>query len=353
MLASPVAADQLDSVFSLVREGVASGDFPSAVFAVADRHAVIRCEAFGPADGSSTVTPDSIYLLASITKPMVATAMMRLVERGTILLHEPVAGFWPAFAANGKEQVALWHLLTHTSGLDEKPQPLPDLAQAAALTTADLHAEQAARAAASGLNFAPGTRFTYCNASFRVMAELIQRLTGRSYLDYLRAEVLEPLGMADTTFSPSPDQQQRVLPVVGFPSPAHFDLFIRSASPAGGIFSTAADLIAFGRAFLHGGTYRGYRLLAPATVAKMTRVHFRDRAEFTPGQPEAVAVGLGWFFDADRELLPDAAFRHAGASGTRLVVDPANDLVAVFLTNRWGMDTRRRDRIFNALYGAL
>lgn len=351
MALSSAVADRLDRVFTLVREGVTRGDFPSAVLAIADRHTVLRCEAFGPVDGSYAATPDSIYLLASITKPIVATAVMQLVERGLILLHEPIAGRWPEFGVNHKERVTLWHLLTHTSGLDESFRAFPTTGQGA--TTAEIHAAELANAVHSFLNYEPGTRFTYCNASYRIMAGLIERLTGQSYIDYLRANVLDPLGMHDTTFTPTPSQASRVVPVFGFPEPERYDQFLRSASPAGGLFSTAADLIAFGRAFLGNGTLNGYRLLGPAAVAAMTRVHFEGTTEWSPGVVEPVAWGLGWAFDAGQELLPATAYRHGGATGTRLVVDPTNGLIIVFLTNHWGMDTRPRDRIFNAIYGAL
>ena len=349
------SADALERAFALVRQGVAHGTFPSAVLAIADRQRIIHQEASGPADAAYSVTPDAIYLLASITKPIVATAVMRLVERGRITLHEPIAGLWPEFGVNHKETVTLWHLLTHTSGLDESY--LARLAESRPphqpVTPAQLHTADLAGALGSFLNAPPGARFSYCNASFRIMAGLIERLTGQSYVEYLRTEVLAPLGMGDTTFTPTPAQAPRVVPVFDFPRPDHYPQFLASASPAGGLFSTAADLIAFGRAFLNGGQLNGYRLLSPATVAAMTRLQFEGTTEWQPGRSEPVRWGLGWSLNKGLELAPPSAYGHGGATGTYLLVDPVHDLVVVFLTNRWGQDTRPRDRIFNAIYGAI
>ena len=347
------SADLLERAFTLVRQGVKNGEFPSAVLAIADREQIIRCEAYGPADGSYAVSTDSIYLLASITKPIVATAIMRLVERGKILLHEPIAGLWPEFGVNHKETVTLWHLLTHTSGLDESYQTRQrgENASPTTLAPADLHTIDLAGAVGSFLNYRPGSRHTYCNASFRVMAGLIERLTGQSYVDFLRAEVLEPLGMVDTTFAPSAEQAPRAVPVADLPWPEEF--FRRLATPAGGLYSTAADLIAFGRAFLNRGRHNGYRLLSPSAVAAMTRVQFEGTTEYSPGQVEPLRWGLGWSLNKGFELAPPPAFGHGGATGTYLLVDPVHDLVVVFLTNRWGQDSRPRDRIFNAIYGAI
>ena len=100
----------LDAAYAAIAEEVARGGLASGVLAVASADQLQRLEAFGP------VTTDSIFLLASITKPIFATSLMRLVERGAVLLNDPVANVIPEFAANGKANVRLWHLLTHTSG---------------------------------------------------------------------------------------------------------------------------------------------------------------------------------------------------------------------------------------------
>src|SRR5579859_756419 len=171
----------LDAAYAAIAEGVANGDLPSGVLAVANADEVLRLEAFGP------VATDSIFLLASITKPIFATSLMRLVERGQLLLDEPIARLLPEFEANGKGDVRLWHLLTHTSGLDENW-----IARSLSEHERGDWPRVVERACAAPLQFRPGTRYLYTNTSFIVMAELVQRVTGKDHASYLRESVLEP-----------------------------------------------------------------------------------------------------------------------------------------------------------------
>lgn len=335
-----------EAFLTVVRPAVDEGHLPCALFAVANREGLLRCDTVGGPK------PDSIFLLASVTKPIVATGILRLVEQGAISLHEPIANHWPEFAVNHKETVTPWHLLTHTSGLDEgyaQRQPK----EGAPLPHGDVREIEARLVQETFLNFAPGSRYRYCNAGFRAIAALIERLSGRDYVEYLRAEVLAPLGMADTTFSPTGSQRERAMPVLDMPfSPG---LFAALASPSGGYWSTAADLIRFGQMLLGKGQFQGNRVLGSATVAAATRVHYEGVNSDDPIQPAPVYRGLGFqVVGAGRAgLVPVGTFGHGGATGTYLWVDPHHDLVIVFLTNRWGQDSRWRQRAINAFYGAL
>lgn len=337
-----------DAFWRVARAAVEAGHLPSALLAVANREEILCCEAIGGRQGETHPRKDSIFLLASITKPIIATAVLRLVEQGLILLHEPVANHWPEFAANNKEAVTLWHLLTHTSGLDESNLMHRDPSDRGPI--ADLEAR---RVAATFLGFSPGTRYRYCNAAFRVMAVLIERLTGQGYVEYLDEQVLRPLGMIDTTFRPDNRQSERVMPVLDLPFDR--DLFVSAAFPSAGYWSTAADLVAFGQAYLGGGQRRGVRVLQPATVAMATRVHYEGVQEDDPIRPSTVYRGLGFSIVGPKrsELVPVGVYGHGGATGTRLWIDPLHDLVLVFLTNRWNQDNRWRDRAINAFYGQL
>src|SRR5262245_1862608 len=255
----------LDAAFAAIEAGVRSGDLPSGVLAVATGDRTVRVEAFGP------VQNDSVFLLASISKPIFATAVMRLVERGLVRLNDPVARVIPEFASQGKQDVRLWHLLTHSSGLDElSGLTLWGQTDRAGLTAAAIQAP---------LRFRAGSQYGYCNGSFFVMAELIRRLTGRDDVEYLRAEVLEPLGMGDTGYKPP--ASPRAAPVHGSPWPSDpsFEYFSSLCWGAGGIWSTADDLIRFGQAFLGGGALDGKRVLAPATVRAMTALQTDDLVE--------------------------------------------------------------------------
>ncbi len=337
----------LESAYTAVADGVASGALATGVLAVATSDEVVRLEAFGP------VATDSIFLIASITKPIFATSLMRLVERGHVLLNEPVAKHVPEFAANGKQDVRLWHLLTHTSGLDEawvlQAQRSERLNWSSLLE----------RTCAAPLQFLPGSRYSYCNPSFLVMADVIQRLTGLDHASYLRQAVLEPLAMRDTTYTP-PDSS-RVVPVLDPPWPDEQGKtgWIGLQHPAAGLWSTAADLVRFGQMLLHDGELHGYRVLAPATLRAMATLQTAG-IRVTNGAGEFLTYyGLGFGKagpDNERgpstELRTPAGFGHGGATGTYLWVEPEFDLVFVLLSNRWGQDDATLKRALNATIAA-
>jgi CubicO group peptidase (beta-lactamase class C family) len=337
----------LESAYAAVADGVASGALASGVLAVATSDEVVRLEAFGP------VATDSIFLIASITKPIFATSVMRLVERGHVLLNEPVAKHVPEFAANGKQDVRLWHMLTHTSGLDEAW-----FAQAGGPRRWDWPSV-VARACAAPLQFAPGSRYSYCNPPFFVMADIIQRLTGTDHASFVRQAVLEPLGMRDTSFTPP--NSSRVVPVLDPPWRDEQEQagWIGLQNPAGGLWSTAGDLVRFGQMLLHDGELDDYRVLAPATLRAMSTLQTAGIPVINGAGEFQSSYGLGFGKagpDSERgpsaELRSPAGFGHGGATGTYLWVEPEFDLVFVFLTNRWTQDDTTLKRALNATIAA-
>lgn len=196
---------RLSRAFMSVQEAVQRHVLPAAVLAVADHKDVLRCEAFSsPLDPVAT---DSVFLLASITKPIMGVAMMQLVEDGLLNLGQPVAHYLPAFSSGNKSAITTWHLLTHTSGIPEidwsitlrqRPEPAVSFQVACDLP----------------LLFTPGSRFSYSTLSFYVLAELITRLSGLSYPDYLHQRIFVPLNMIDTSFDPR-RVADRMVPVHG------------------------------------------------------------------------------------------------------------------------------------------
>lgn len=337
----------LDSAYATVAEGVGSGALASGVLAVATSDEVVRLEAFGP------VAVDSIFLIASITKPIFATSVMRLVERGHVLLNEPMARHIPEFAANGKQDVRLWHMLTHTSGLNEAW-----VDQAGGPQRWEW-SKVVARACAAPLQFPPGSRYSYCNPPFFVMAEMIHRLTGTDHTTYLRQAVLEPLGMRDTSFTP-PDSA-RVAPVLDPPWRDDQERagWIGLQKPFAGLWSTAGDLVRFGQMLLRDGELDGYRVLAPATLRAMSTLQTAGVPAITGAGEFQSYYGLGFSKagpDSERgpsaELRSPAGFGHGGATGTYLWVEPEFDLVFVFLTNRWGQEDTTLKRALNAAIAA-
>lgn len=337
--------ERLQVAYDLLREGVSRGELPVGLLAVAGGREMVRCEAYGP---TGEIETGAIFLIASITKPIVATAIMQLVEQGKLLIEDPVVRYIPEFGVNGKAGVKVWHLLTHTSGMaddywrEQGAQPTPRRNLEGALQT--------------HLRFPPGSRMEYSNVSYTILAELIDRLSGLSYPDYLRERVFRPAGMMDSSFCPEPEKRARVLSVLDFPEyPGGLDGFMALALPAGGIFSTAADLVAFGQAYLNSGMGRYGRLLSPASLRVMTSLHTEGIAEQRNGEAAPACWGLGWEKAVPREgrLLSSAGFGHGGMTGGYLWIDPEAGLVVAFLTNRANLDGRRRKAIINAVMASV
>lgn len=340
--------NRLQRAAAVAEEAVRQGPYPAAVLAVANSERILLKHAVSK-PGRAPAREDGIFMLASITKPIVATAVMRLVEEGQVLLADPVAKHIPEFAAEGKECVTVFQILTHTSGLDE------------AAWVGELQARRAApaeelvrMACASTLRFAPGSRYEYNSFSFYILGELIARLGGLPYPEYLRRWIFKPLGMRDTSFAPEGADRSRAMPVYGEDvTPEALAYYTSVAFPGGGLWSTIADLATFGQAFLRGGLWNGYHLLSPAAIELMTRLHTAGMTESFDGQTVAANYGLGWGKPGAQSLASWRAYRHGGVTGTLLLVDPEWDLVFVFLTNHWGIKATAPDQTLNAVYGAL
>ncbi len=352
----PVA---LDGAFALAARQVEDGIVPFVILGVANAGGTIRLEAVPP-PGASPVGPEAVCLLASITKPIVATAVMRLVQDGLFSLTAPLSTWLPELEAPGRPPITAWHVLTHTTGLGEV-----DLAEL--LLAGGDRAELLRRTLALPQEAAPGSRFSYATCTFDLLAESIERATGRPLERVLRDEVMDPLGMAATTFDPRQDGAARMAPVAvggwgAAPGPELLDPatastvlggYIGLRMAGGGLWSTATDLLRFGRAMLRGGELEGARVLAPAFVDLATHEVTVDGLGRAVDRLEDDHYAIGWGKPAAASPASPSAFGHGGVSGTRLWIDPGRDLVAVYLTGVWGLPAQPIDAVFNAVYAAV
>lgn len=346
---------RLDAAFALVRRQAADPAIGYASLAVARSDGLIRAAAFGP-DGERASLPRTA--IASITKPIVATGILQLVERGSLVLVEPVATYLPGFAPrppadtpHPPEPVNAWHVLTHTSGLTNPPDSFYVAGHRDGTAILEW-------LGTSSLLFAPGAAYRYASESFFVLSELMHRLGGRPHPAYLREHIFEPLGMAATTFDPfTPGPAALPLAgdfgVAGLPRDELMAAFVALAMPGGGLWSTAEDVVRFGRAILGGGTLDGQRVLGRPFVDLMTRHHTRGLIERDTGRPASYALGWGLPGNGRGSPASPSAFAHSGASGSYLLVDPAYDLVVVYLRNEWGAATAPTDAAIQAVYAAL
>jgi len=356
--------------FERARQVVAEGALPTAVVAVGDETGVLAIKAFpGPLDRA--VATDSLFFLASVTKPIVATAVMQLVEEGRLDLHEPIQRLVPEFRGQWKDRITPWHVLTHTTGL-------PDMDALLVLKKRLNAAQMLELVCGTPLTFEPGSRFAYASDSFYLLAASIARLTGMTFPDALRRRVLRPIGAHDLTFDPRRARNRAVrVHGVGVENRLMQELVMRflarATVPGGGLWGTAADLLRFGRSMLPVASGAGPRILSQASIDEMTREQtkglFAISADGTLRDPR-YALGWGKPHPAgmapsviDETSAPDAGevvrvpaspstFTHGGASGTRLWIDPQRELVFVFLTNQWEASDAAMFSILREVYTA-
>lgn len=334
ILAAPLCAGELDPdrlgrLDAAVEESVRRGDCPGAVLLVVHKDAVAYRKAFGTRDGKQPMTVDTVFDLASLTKPVAtAASVMVLLERGDLRPSDKVAKHWPEFAANGKEDVTLEHCLTHTAGLTAD-NPIADYAdgrEAALKKIAELKLE------------APvGTRFRYSDVGYIVLGEVVARVSRKSLAAFAQESVFAPLKMADTGYLPSTESKKRAAPtgkrkdavILGeVHDPRAFAL--GGVAGHAGLFSTADDLARFARMLLRGGELDGKRVFGALTVRKYT-------------EPLAVPGGFrsrGWDVDTAftgqrGELFPAGeGYGHTGFTGTSIWIDPPSQTAVILLTNR-------------------
>ncbi|CAN5720248.1 serine hydrolase domain-containing protein [soil metagenome] len=336
-------------------QAVAAGTLPCSVIGIADSSGVLGIEVL-PGPRTPRLHGESIFFLASVTKPIVATAVMRLVDAGAVDLDAPVQSYVPAFKGEGKSRVSVRHVLSHTAGIADLDPDLLRRQRPSAPRMLGL-------VCTSDLRFEPGTRYEYCSASFFLLAEILARATGLPFPAALRRLVLDPVGMTDISFDPR-YARSRIVTVEGVPlrnfivRELTLRFLARATLPGGGTFGTAADLLAFGRALLRSfGSRDG--LLSDDAVTEMTTEQTAGIVEIGPdGARRDPKYALGWGKPRPDGTLPSVvptvavdpegdgpipwvpasarAFTHGGATGTRIWVDPERDLVFVFLTNLWG-----------------
>jgi CubicO group peptidase (beta-lactamase class C family) len=293
----------------------------------------------GPEPDAESIRRDSVFLLASISKPLVYLAAMRLVERGELILADRVTRYIPDFAAHHKEEALVLHLFTHTSGMpDMLPNnvelrrshaPLQRFIEGAIRDTVPL--------------FPPGTNLSYQSMGTLVVAELIQRLSGTPVDQFLKREIFDPLGMQSTALGSGGLDRARIVrvQVPDFQQNSDFgwnsSYWQQLGSPWGGVFSSPEDMAIVCQMLLNGGGYGDVRLFAPRTVQRITT----NRLDEQPDLPEPIRRtqpwGLGWRMnhpgraDSWGDLLGRHVYGHTGASGTMLWIDPqANGFCILF-----------------------
>jgi CubicO group peptidase (beta-lactamase class C family) len=326
---------------------------------VARKGKVVSLEAVGWQDLEAKVPmkTDSLFQIASMTKPVTAIGILMLEEEGKLSTDDAVEKHLPEFRGQqiiqkkegaaitlGKpaRPITLKDLLTHTSGL--RGGPPPGFGDLYAKRNRSL-AEATIAISQWPLEFEPGSKWAYCNTGIDTLGRVIEVCSGKSYENFLEERLFHPLGMKDTFFYPSLDQKARVATLYKKDKDklARSDNFLGDAVggrfplPAGGLFSTAPDMVKFYQMMLNRGSSGGKRYLTEASVEKMTRNHTGElRAGFTDG----IVMGLGWQIVGTptgvTEMLSAGSYGHGGAFGTQGWIDPGKEMIFVLMVQRSG-----------------
>lgn len=328
----------LREAVGLYTQAVGKDHLRGAVLYVAERGEVVLHEAVGYRhfESRAPMQKDTLFRMASNTKPVVATAVMMLQEDGKLSIDDPVAKHLRSFDNAKSRGITIAQLLSHSSGLRIGPifysfKPGEEISLQAAV----------AKFGAEGPKEKPG-EYSYNNAGYNTLGAVIEVASGMPLEDFLRRRIYEPLGMSDTLNHADPAKLDRMATVYRGKAGGGSVAFIRGWTPgdppdypvvraSGGMISTAADYAKFLEMIRNGGTHNGKRLLKQESVAAM----FVPRAKVSA----TVSYGLGWM------LYPDGGYYHTGSDGTLAWVDPRRSAIGmIFTQSPGGIDPRNEFR---------
>lgn len=342
--ATPATTQPAPRIAPLLQPFVDEHVLAGAVTLVANKDTILSLEAVGYADvaAKKPMRTDDLFWIASMSKPIAATAVMMLVDDGKLSLDDPVAKYLPAFGdvtvldkkggdtspRKPKGPILVRHLLSLSAGMQFR-SPM----ESGPLDVGTL-AERVDSYAKMTLDFDPGTNYQYSNASINTAARIVEIVSGTPYEKVLDQRLFQPLGMTDTTFWPSgarlarlaksyqgnkdkSDIEETPIDQLRYP----LDDRARGPIPAGGLFSTATDVARFARMMLNRGTIGGNRYLSESSVEQMTRKQ----------TPAATTQPYGFGFRTN-----DTTFGHFGKYGTNLSIDFKRGLITVFMVQNAG-----------------
>lgn len=317
------------------------------VTAVVTREKVVALDAFGHANiaDNTPMKPDTVFWIASMTKPITATAVMMLQDEGKLSVEDPVGKYVSELkdlkTTDGKlANVTLRHLLTHTAGMGEATGEQSRKAE----TLADLIPAYAAQP----VKFEPGTKWEYSQSGINTLGRIVEVASGKPFQDFVQEKLFGPMGMKDTTFYLNDAQAKRLAKSYKRTGDAleEAPIFIldghsptsRQRYPAanGGLFSTAPDYARFCQMILNQGTLDGRQYLKAETVKQMTSLQTPESIK--TGFTEGNGWGLGWCVvrkpQGVSERLSPGSFGHGGAYGTQAWIDPVKGVAFILMTQR-------------------
>lgn len=347
----------------MVQRHMDLGDITGAVILVARKGQVALVDVQGTMDAETKkpMARDSLFRMASMTKPVIGTAVMMMIEEGKVQLGDPVSKYIPEFkdmkvavlqtpgrgAGNppkfytvpAEREITVKDLLTHTSGLSSGPMGQSEVAKIRRKPTETL-SDYIPRLASTPLEFQPGTRWMYSPSDgFDVLARIVEIASGVPLNTFLKQRIFDPLDMPETSHYPTDAQMPRLVTayqktengLVKTQNPLSMSSKVYFAG-GGGLVSTVDDYSHFAQMLANGGELYGKRLLSPRTVKLMSSVHIPwTLPGRTPGEGFGLSVRVMQDAIAGNHRVSDGSFGWSGAYGTHFWIDPKEEVVAVMM----------------------
>ena len=383
-----LSSERLARMDKLIHAYVDAGRTPGVVTLIARHGKVVHVDAYGKADLASgrPTRADDIFRMYSMTKPITSVALLMQYEEGKFQLTDPLSKFFPAFAdvkvLNGmtptggmmldspRRPITIQDVFRHSAGFTYGVfggSPVDKMYQEADILGTDLDGLMT-KLPKLPLLYQPGEQWVY-SVAHDVQAALVEKLSGQKFDDYVRQRIFTPLGMADSMFKIPADRKARVpsLYSVGRDGKLAVD-----NNPLGGanygdavfggysISTTAADYALFAQMLLNKGQLNGMRLLSPKTVELMATNHLPPAA-LASGAASFLGPGTGYGLGVAVLMNPAqkgnvgsvGEFGWSGAASTHVLIDPKEDLVAIYCTQLMGGDFALRAEFATLLYQSI
>jgi CubicO group peptidase (beta-lactamase class C family) len=352
-LLTAYASPELPGVRATMQKAVENGEISGAVTVVATKDKILHCDAVGFSDiaRKEPMAPDSLFWIASMTKPVTAVAVLMLQDEGKLKVTDPVAKYIPEFAglktpSGQPANLTIAQVLTHTSGLGEAPRE----AAARTRTLADL----IPLFLAAPMQYEPGAKWSYTQSGINVASRIVEVVSGLSFDAFVQQRIFDPLGMTNTTFYPA--RKPAAHQVVAYKKNAAGALEAAVLPPGfgveghpplgnGGLFSTGPDYARFCQMLLGEGSAGGKRYLSPEAMKLLKTVQTGDLPAgfFQSAQFGSHGTNYGWGIGTCilrvphpgvAAMLSPGSYGHGGALGTQAWIDPARGVAYILMVQR-------------------